>query len=64
MYRIRNRVAGASLQLDVVYSNQVPMPSLQREDVSAKGQQWSIEISIRFYLISSAGPRPNLHLDT
>jgi hypothetical protein len=65
---VRNKAAGASLQLDVIISNQVYMPSLQRTDASAKGQQWSfisdIASGIEFWNLESAAAGSSVQLDT
>lgn len=63
-YHIRNKAAGSTFQLDVIYSNQVPMPSLLREDPSAQGQQWRVIANSIFYNIESDGPGSNVQLDT
>lgn len=64
---IRNKAAGASLQLDVILSNQISMPSLQKADTSAKGQQWSflsdVASGTEFWNVESAGAS-GVQLDT
>jgi hypothetical protein len=64
VYYIRNKAGGASLQLDVILSNSVYMPSLQAADIAAKGQQWSFASNTPFWIVESAGAGSAVQLDT
>jgi hypothetical protein len=68
VYYIRNKAAGASLQLDVILSNQVYMPALRAADISAEGQQWDFisdtASGVTFWNVESAGSGTTVQLDT